>query len=363
MINVMRFICGWIRVMIKLSRPGGVKTIAAENIMLRQQLITLSRRYKRSPKLTASDRILFGLLGSWIKPKRLSKIAILLKPATILKFHKALVKRKYHLLFSNKTPRKPGPKGPSDAIVQLIIDMKKRNPRFGYLRIAMQIQHAFSIELDKGVVKRVLDKHYKPETPSDSGPSWLSFIGHMKDSLWSVDFFRCESILLKSHWVMVVMDQFTRRIIGFSAHAGDLNGAAICCMFNEIKSGNKLPKYLSSDNDPLFRFHRWQANLRIMDVEEIKSVPYTPASHPFIERLVGTIRREYLDRLFFWNSNDLQNKLDAFQRYYNSNRAHSSLDRKPPAVKAEEVSANVISINQYRWKSVARDLFQLPIAA
>jgi len=53
MTNTMRFICGWIRVMIKLSRPGGVKAIAAENIVLRQQLITLSRRYKRSPKLTA----------------------------------------------------------------------------------------------------------------------------------------------------------------------------------------------------------------------------------------------------------------------------------------------------------------------
>ena len=58
--------------MIKIARPGGVKAIAAENIVLRQQLITLSRRYKRSPKLTASDRILLGLLGSWIKPKRLS---------------------------------------------------------------------------------------------------------------------------------------------------------------------------------------------------------------------------------------------------------------------------------------------------
>jgi len=71
--------------------------------------------------------------------------------------------------------------------------MKKRNPRFGYLRIAMQIQHAFGIELDKGVVKRVLDKHYRPAAPGNDGPSWLTFIGQTKDSLWSLDFFRCES--------------------------------------------------------------------------------------------------------------------------------------------------------------------------
>jgi hypothetical protein len=58
-------------------------------------------------------------------------------------------------------------------------------------------------------------------------PSWLSFIGHMKDSLWSVDLFRCESIVLRSHWVMVVMDVFTRRIIGFGIERADPCGASI----------------------------------------------------------------------------------------------------------------------------------------
>jgi hypothetical protein len=61
-----------------------------------------------------------------------------------------------------------------------------------------------------------------------NGPSWLTFLGHTKDSLWSIDLFRCESILLKSHWVLVVMDQHTRRIIGFGVHAGDIGGIALC---------------------------------------------------------------------------------------------------------------------------------------
>lgn len=241
--------------------------------------------------------------------------------------------------------------------------MKKRNPRFGYLRIAMQIQNAFGIKLDKGVVKRVLDKYFQLTDPPYVGPSWLSFIGRMKDSLWSVDLFRCESILLKSHWVMVAMDQFTRRIIGFAVHAGDLNGVAVCCMFNQIKFGHRLPKYLSLDNDTLFHFHQWRANLRILDVEEIKRVPYAPTSHPFIERLIGTIRREYLGQLFFWNKCDLEKKLEQFKTYYNNNRAHSSLDGNTPSEKASENVSNVISIENYRWKSLAQDLFQLPMAA
>ncbi len=125
------------------------------------------------------------------------------------------------------------------------------------------------------------------------GPSWLTFIGHLKDSLWSVDLFPCESILLKSHWVLVVMDQFTRRIIGFGIHAGDVDGVALCRMFNRAISGKGEPRYLSSDHDPLFEYHRWKPNLRILDVEEIKTVPYAPLSQDFR----GAADREHSGRI------------------------------------------------------------------
>jgi putative transposase len=106
-------------------------------------------------------------------------------------------------------------------------------------------------------------------------PSWLTLLGHTKNSLWSIDLFRCESILLKSHWVLVIMDQFTRRIIGFGVHAGDVNGVILCRLFNTSISTQNIPHYLSSDNDPIFRYNRWQANLRILEIDEIKSIPYT----------------------------------------------------------------------------------------
>ena len=73
----------------------------------------------------------------------------------------------------------------------------------------------------------MLSKHYRAP-PRGTGPSWLSFIGHTKDSLWSVDLFRCESIVLQSYWVLVVMDQFTRRIIGFGIQCGSVDGPALC---------------------------------------------------------------------------------------------------------------------------------------
>src|SRR4029077_15921318 len=100
MINFLRFIFYFITAVIKLSRPGGVKAMAAENMLLRQQLITLSRNQKRSPRLTMSIRLIYGILVSFINPRRLSRLSIVIKPSTLLRFHKALVNRKYHSLFT-----------------------------------------------------------------------------------------------------------------------------------------------------------------------------------------------------------------------------------------------------------------------
>lgn len=219
----------------------------AENMAMRQQLITLSRGRQRAPKLKTFDRLFFGIVAFFIDDQRLRKTAILLKPATILRFHKALVKRKYSSLYSNKTKKNPGRKPQDQKLIDLVIEMRKLNPSMGYGRISMQVYHAFGFEVSRFAVGRILRNYFKDNPGKGEGPSWLTFIGHMKDSLWSIDLFRCESISLRSHWVMVVVDQYTRRVIGFAVHAGDCDGVAYCQMFNKIVSGKDLPKYLSSD--------------------------------------------------------------------------------------------------------------------
>jgi putative transposase len=350
-----------------LFKPGGVKTVMAENITFRQQLIVLNRKRKRPPPLTTKDRFLFGLLARFITQSRLHKIAIAVKPATILRFHKASVKRKYKLLYSNKGIKKTGRSGPSQDIVKLVIDIKQKNPLYGYRRIAMQIFQSFGVDISCFTVGRILRKHYHPIFGSDnSGPSWLTFIGNMKDSLWSVDFFKCESITLQTHTVMVIIDQFSRRIIGFAVHKGDPSGVDICRMFNSIISGKStLPKYLSSDNDSLFIFHRWQANLRVLDIEEIKSVPYTPESHPFIERTLGSVRREFLDHTLFWNKYDLHRKLSQYKDYYNNTHGHWSLNQLTPNQQSKDPNRAIQTedLLSHGWQSHCNGLFQTPIAA
>jgi len=281
----------------------------------------------------------------------------------LLKFHKALVDRKYRLLFSSSSRRrKPGPKGPSAELIAAIVEMKRRNPRFGCVRIAQQISHAFGRQIDKDVVRRVLATYYRPGSGGE-GPSWLSFVGHAKDSLWSIDLFRCESILLRSHWVMLVMDVCTRRIVGFGVESDCLDGISVCRMFNCATAGQPKPKRVSTDNDPLFRFHRWLANLRVLGISEIKSVPYAPVSHPFVERLIGTTRREYLDQTFFWNAEDLARKLDAFRDYYNGHRAHRAIAGLTPAQFAGALSPAPAALNHYGRQQHCQGLFEIPVAA
>jgi transposase InsO family protein len=345
----------------RLLGPGGIRSVVAESVLVKQQLLILNRSRQRSPNLRTSDRLVAGLCALLIRPARLIRSAIVLKPSTLLSLHQALRRRKYRLLFSSKRRGRPGPKGPNKELIEAVVQMKLRNPAWGCPRIAQQIALAFDIPIDKDMVRRILARHYRPEKDS-GGPSWLTFLGHMKDSLWSIDLFRCESATLRTHWVLVVMDQYTRRIIGFGVHAGTVDGVALCRMFNRaIRSQRWMPKYLSSDHDPLYWFGQWQANLRILEVTEIKTVPNVPLSHPFVERLIGTCRSEYLDRTLFWTTVDLENKLLDFTRYFNDHRSHTALQGRTPHHKPK--LQPVANLHSYRWQPHCRGLYHTPMAA
>jgi len=175
----------------RLAGPGGARSVVAESVLVKHQLLILNRSRKRSPNLRSADRVVAGLCAFFIRPGRL------------------------------------------------------RNPSWGCPPIAPQITLAFGISIDRDVVRRILAARYEP-TPDSAGPSWLTVLGHAKDSLWSVDLFRCESAVLHTYWVLVVMDHWTRRIA--------VHGATLCRMFNHATGGQSVPTYLSAGHDPLYGF-------------------------------------------------------------------------------------------------------------
>ena len=128
---------------VRVSRPGGVRSVIAESALLKHQLLILNRSRRRAPNLRVRDRFIAGLCSLFLRPTRLVRSAILLKPSTLLNFYRILVKRKYRLLFSSTRRKKPGPKGPSEDLIRAVVEMKKRNPAWGCPRIAEQIALAF----------------------------------------------------------------------------------------------------------------------------------------------------------------------------------------------------------------------------
>ena len=350
-------------VLARLAGPGGIRAVAAESLAVKHQLLIMKRSQRRSPNLTPWDRVILGFCTLLVSPRRLGRMAVILKTSTLLRLHRALVKRKYQLLYTPRRRGRPGRKGPARELVDAVVEMKRRNPCFGCRKIAEQISSAFAIELDKDVVRRILSRYYRLG-PYRGGPSWLAAVGHATDRLWSVDLFRVESILVKSYWVMLVMDLFSRRIVGFGVAAGSLDGIKVCRMFNRtIAKQSMLPRHISSDHDPLFRFQRWRANLRVLEVDEIKTIPGTPRSHAFVERLIGTIRREYLDRIWFWQRSDLERKLEDYKTFYNDHRCHTGLGGNTPAQRSGAAAPPRARLEAYRWRRHCRGLFQTPAAA
>jgi hypothetical protein len=124
-----------------------------------------------------------------------------------------------------------------------------------------------------------------------------------------------------------------------------------------------IPSHISSDHDPLSRFHRWRANLRVLEVDEIKTIPGTPRSHAFVERLIRTIRREYLDRIRFWHQSDLERKLEDYKVFYNQYRCHTGLAGVTPARRSGAPAPPLAHLDSYRWRSHCNGLFQTPTAA
>jgi hypothetical protein len=134
--------------------------------------------------------------------------------------------------------------------------------------------------------------------------------------------------------------------------AGQRNNEEMERLYNRCHSSNRLSVILPDNN--IIRFIRIFAPY---------AVPYTPISHPFVERLIGTIRREYLGHIFFWNTQDLERKFDTSIQYYNQYRVHQSLDGDAPVEVSGDHQHLHAKLGNYSWVSHCNGLFQTPIAA
>jgi hypothetical protein len=195
--------------------PGGARSVVAESVLVKPQLLILNRSRKRAPNLRRADRWVVGVCALLMRPGRLMRSAIVLKPSTRLSLHRALTQRNYRRLVSPQVRKQPGRTGPTPDVMAAVVDMTRRDPTWCCPRIAQQMALAFGIPLTTDVVRRILAARHQPKP--DPGPSRLTVLGHAKDRLWSLDLFHCESAVLRTHGVLVVMGRCTRRLVSTAA--------------------------------------------------------------------------------------------------------------------------------------------------
>jgi hypothetical protein len=248
-----------------------------------------------------------------MRPGRIRKAAIVLKPATLSKFRSALLSRNYHRLFSSRKNAKPGPKGPADDLVRVIVELKQRNAHFGCPRIAQQINKAFGVNIDKDVVRRVLAKHYRP-APYDGGPSWLTFLRHTRDSLCSIALFQRKSILPTIHSILLAIGQFIRRIIGCGISGCHFDQSVVLSLFDAAVPVVDASKSLSSAHDPLSSHH--PCRRKLLGICRTRRVVIFPRSPPFAKRRIGTIRRKHQDARSYYGVTVLETEHEALNNYY-----------------------------------------------
>ena len=205
---IFTLICDCFRWLLTLQTPGGKRALVAEMLALKAQLLVVKRKQTRIPSLGPWWRLFFAVITPWLSPKRLASTAIVIKPSTLLNLHKWLVARKYSKLFGTKKAHLGRPRIETE-IRKLVVEIKKENPAFGCPQIAAIVTDRTGVAISQETVRRIL-MAYLPRYKG-KGPSWLSFIGTQAESLWSLDMFRAESITLQSHWVLVVMDHFSRK--------------------------------------------------------------------------------------------------------------------------------------------------------
>ena len=304
------FLC-WLTSALKTRR-----SLALENLALRHQLVILQRSVKR-PRLSSVDR------GFWVWLRRVwtdcDSVLLIVKPETVVRWHRAGFRR-YWTWKSRK--RRSGRPGVALEVRELIRDMCRANPLWGAPRVHGELTK-LGISISQAAVSKYMIRHRKP--PSQT---WRSFLdNHVKD-LVSVDFFTLPTATFRVLFVFIVLRHDRRRIAHFNVTdhpSAEWTAQQIVDAF----PWESAPRFMLRDRDGVYGpyFSRRVAGL---GVDEVRTAPRSPWQNPYVERVMGSIRRECLDHVIVLDERHLRRILREYVDYYHSCRTHLSLQKDAP---------------------------------
>jgi putative transposase len=319
------FLYRLVRRVVELVRIHRMDAVAkeAEILVLRHQLAVLRRQVAR-PRFRWSDRALIAALARLVPRERWA--AFLVTPETILRWHRALVRRRWTY------PRRQvgRPSLPADT-VELIVRLARENPRWGYLRIVGELKK-LGITVSKTSVAAVLRRHRLPPAPRRSGPTWSQFLKTQAKGLLATDFFTVETATLRRYYVLFVIE-IERRVVHLLGVTANPDGPWVVQVARNFASDLENTgcrfRFLIRDRDAKFS-SSFDAVLTSVGIEAVPTPIASPRANAFAERFVRTVREDCLDDLLVVSRRHLEAVLAEYLRHYNGARPHRGLGLEQP---------------------------------
>jgi putative transposase len=290
--------------------------LQVEILALRHQLGVLQRSVKR-PKLSATDRILWVWLSSVWNEWRTS--VFIVKAATVIAWHR----KGFRLFWTWKVRHgKPGRPMVPREVRELIRIMSRENPIWGAPRIHGELLK-LGIDIGETSVSKYMVRRRRP--PSQT---WKTFLANHVKSMVSVDFFTVPTIRFQVLYVFLVLAHDRRRILHFAVTAHPTAEWSIQ-QLREAFPWDSAPQYLLRDRDRIFG-KEFVDQVKAMGIKQVLSAPRSPWQRAYVERVIGTIRRECLDHVIVFNERSLYRHLRDFIEYYHRTRTHLGLQKDTP---------------------------------
>jgi putative transposase len=317
--QVFTTLLGWI---VLRSRSDTTKDI--EILVLRHQLAVLQRRTPR-PRITWTDRAIIAMPTRLLPVRR--RRGLLVTPATILRWHRQLIAR----CWTPTKPARPGRPAIPTGLRSLVIRLAIENPTWGYRRLHGELA-GLGYRIGASTVWKILNNAGIDPSTRRAGPSWTEFLRAQAHAILACDFFHLDTITLRRLYAFFVIEHATRRvhILGVTAHPTGawLTQQARNLLIDLDDAGHRI-RFLIRDRDAKFTA-AFDAVFTAVNVRIIKSPVRAPRANAIVERFVGSVRREVLDRILIINQRHAATVLGEYQHHYNSHRPHRTLGQAAP---------------------------------
>jgi transposase InsO family protein len=291
--------------------------LVAENLLLRHQLLVLTRRTRRRPRLGTRDK-LFWVLARFARRDWRHHL-VLVRPETVVRWHRC----GWRLFWRWRSRGPIGRPRVSAEVRELIATMARDNPSWGAERIRGEL-----LKLGVAVSKATVQRYRRRGPARPPSQTWATFLRNHRPAIWAADLLTVQTLAFKTLYVMVFVSHARRELVHLNVTTSP-TAAWIWRQLIAATPWSRAPRFLVRDRDAVYG-RAFVPRARELGIETLLTPIRAPRANAVAERLVGTLRRECLDRVVVVNERHLRAVLTEFVHFYNRERPHRTMGLETP---------------------------------